>query len=400
MYGIMRIAKYKRPAVYGIQQERCRESTTEKVFAASDIDKSQTCYNVSMVSCDGGFNKKINDVISRHGCNARKDSVVMIGCVCTASADFFNKNPDYVEGSGSRRWLCDDKAMSFFSDCLSYYVDAMCDGDIDRVLHARIDFDETTPHLQIYSVPIVEKEDGGYKLCAKDLVGNRTDLRKKQDLFHEYVGKPRGLSRGDKVDWEMTPADQKRHKETSKYRKEQFESLVKEIDRLKAKIAHIGDLEAQAKEKYDEKMKTLNDAYKAVVGKYSEACETYNRLAKKYNADLEKHNKQVDEIHEMEGYLKQLQSKVEDLEQIPAIQALRNENKIKAISKVVVGVDEFGNAYTLNELIDAARKHSRDMDEFQSNMSYIVGSLNIKPIREIWDKVCGIERDRQRDRVI
>ena len=391
MYGIMRFKKYKRAAVYGIEQERCRESDSNKVFAASDIYKTQTCYNVSMVSCDEGFNKKINRIIASHGCKARKDSVVMIGAVFTASSEYFDRNPDYVEGSGAPRWLRNEKTMSFFNDCLSEYIDIMCHGDSSLVIHARIDLDETTPHLQIYSVPIVKAEEG-YKLCAKELVGNRADLRHKQDLFHKHVGMPRGLSRGDKVDWDMTPAEQKRHKETIKYKQEQSKTLDEEIDRKKAKIARIDALETEAKEKYGTAIKNGSDAYATVVGKYNGLCEKYKELAEAYNNKAAEYNEKAAEIKEIEG-------RIQSLEEVPAIQAKKNENKIKAISRVVVGNDEYGNVYNLNEFIDAVRKHSRDMDDFQSKMSYVMSNLNRQPIREIWDNVCGIQRNRTQERV-
>lgn len=270
-FGVMRFQKYGRSSIYGICLERNRDPNHE--FGRSDIDRDQTKYNVILQDPDGNklccsnWNKKITNKIKEHGCKERKDSVVMIGVVFTATADYFTPNPEYVplakgeedtrEPHQKQKWIQDEKAMEYFQDCLEYYVEVMCNKDWSKILDARIDFDETTPHLQIYSIPIVDIEsekETTYKLSAKELIGGRGDLRRKQDLFHELIGEPRGLKRGDKTyipeldgkDPEREKQPKRSHKETYEWKREQINQADQEIS-SKEKAIKIADAKIQQK---------------------------------------------------------------------------------------------------------------------------------------------------------
>ena len=43
--------------------------------------------------------------------------------------------------------------------------------------------DEKTPHLHLVFIPLTEDN----RLCAKEIIGNRTNLTKWQDDFHAYM---------------------------------------------------------------------------------------------------------------------------------------------------------------------------------------------------------------------
>lgn len=66
-------------------------------------------------------------------------------------------------------------------------------GGRENLVSAVIHRDETTPHMQVLLVPLL---DG--KLNAKKLVGNRGDMQQMQTDFAEVCGKPSGLRRGEK----------------------------------------------------------------------------------------------------------------------------------------------------------------------------------------------------------
>jgi len=66
-------------------------------------------------------------------------------------------------------------------------------GGKQNLVSAVIHRDETTPHMQVLLVPLL---DG--KLNAKRLVGNRGDMQQMQTDFAEKVGAPHGLRRGEK----------------------------------------------------------------------------------------------------------------------------------------------------------------------------------------------------------
>ena len=244
MYGILRLEKYKRSAVHGIQLERNRTKEDDRNFAYSDIDRERTEFNHQYITTEH-WNKEITKQIKNAGVKERPDSVVMMGALVTASQEYFTLNPKYKEapaGEDTRtreekqKWLLDEKTKSFFDDGLQFVVDTYCGGDRGKVISAVLDMDEQTPHLQIYFVPLIERENrkGEKKmhLSAKDVMGNRNDLRRVQDQFHEQIGKPRGLERGEKVDFEQSYEERKKHTKTIDYKKQQNKLLEAENEDL------------------------------------------------------------------------------------------------------------------------------------------------------------------------
>lgn len=189
MYGIMRVEKRGRADVYGIQLEANRtEEQHEKglEFDKSDIDWGKTDDNTFLVQTEQ-WNKEITKVTKQieteSGKKTRKDAVVLLDGLFTASPEFFaNKS--------------DDEIKKYFEDCLDFYVKEYCQGDETRVLNAVIHLDEATPHMQVASIPVYTSESGN-RLNAKIIMGNKTDYRKRQDRFFEAVSEKYGLERGE-----------------------------------------------------------------------------------------------------------------------------------------------------------------------------------------------------------
>lgn len=249
MYAVIRLEKYKRFAVFGIGKERNRTTDDNRNFKNS-IDKTRTEFNHTLKKCDD-FNREISNQIKYAGVKERPDSIVMIGAVYTASDEFFTPNPKYIELTPEQyelissnkmkdprdpeqrqKYLFDEKTKSYFYECARFHIERFCQGDKNRVISAKIDFDEDTPHMQIYSVPLEKRIDknGNEKmhLSAKTIIGNRTDLRKMQDDFYQKIGEPRGFIRGDKVDWDKSYEERKKHESSYEFNKRQREKLIKE----------------------------------------------------------------------------------------------------------------------------------------------------------------------------
>ena len=192
--GIMRVEKRKRSDVYGIQIEATRTTDDGREFDRSDIDRTRTADNVILQECPGGsWGREISRQIKDAGAVERKNSVVMLDGVYTASPEFFDG-------------LDDETMEDYFWDCLSFHIREYCGGDPSRILSAVIHLDEKTPHLHVASVPLLESEKG-VKLSARDIMGNRNDYRLRQDRFFEDVSSRYGLERGEIRE----PAETKRH---------------------------------------------------------------------------------------------------------------------------------------------------------------------------------------------
>ena len=250
MFAVFRLEKYKRCDVHGINIERNRTINDDRNYK-NDIDKTATDLNIELIH-KRNFNGEISHQIQQAGIKEKPDSVVMIGGLYTASPEYFTPNPHYIPltqeqqtqiANGAEdlrtndqrsKYLYDDKAKSYFDECLQFHIDTYCQGDRSRVLSAKIDMDETTPHLQIYSIPLQERTNkkGITKmhLCAKQIIGDRTALRRAQDSFFERIGRPRNMQRGEKVDWDKPYAERKKHEET--YTHKQAERKAQEAAQL------------------------------------------------------------------------------------------------------------------------------------------------------------------------
>ena len=189
MYGIMRVEKRGRADVYGIQLEANRTVEQHEKgleFDKSDIDWGKTDDNIFLVQTEQ-WNREITKAIKRieteTGKKTRKDAVVLLDGLFTASPEFF-------EGKTTQ------EIKKYFEDCLDFYVKEYCQGDETRVLNAVIHLDEATPHMQVVSIPVYTSESGN-RLNAKIIMGNKTDYRKRQDRFFEAVSEKYGLERGE-----------------------------------------------------------------------------------------------------------------------------------------------------------------------------------------------------------
>ena len=189
MYGIMRVEKRGRADVYGIQLEANRTVEQHEKgldFDKSDIDWNKTRDNIFLIQTEQ-WNKAITKVTkqieSETGKKTRKDAVVLLDGLFTASPEFF-------EGKTTQ------EIKKYFEDCLEFYVKEFCQGDKTRVLNAVIHLDEATPHMQVASIPVYTSESGN-RLNAKIIMGNKTDYRKRQDRFFDAVSCKYGLERGE-----------------------------------------------------------------------------------------------------------------------------------------------------------------------------------------------------------
>lgn len=213
-FCIMNVDKQKRAAVFGLQCEANRKPDDSREFDNSDIDKERTQDNIFLRECEH-WNAEISREINEAGCRERKDSVVAITGVYTAS-------PEWFETHDKEQW------MQYFKECLDFH-----DKAYGRAFNAVVHLDETTPHMQVASVPLVEDEKGLH-LSAKTLMGGKTDYVRRQDQFYEQVGKEFGLERGIHMD----AAERKKHTTKREYQIAVQEQKLQEQQRRSDMIVH------------------------------------------------------------------------------------------------------------------------------------------------------------------
>lgn len=207
-YGIHRVEKIKAAGIGGIE----RENTREREYPGSDIIQNRTIENLVLMDETGGkrWQQYINEQIRASGCRVRKDSVRAVQAVYTAS-------PEYLQG------LSREQQLQYFRDCLSWH-----EKTYGEPFFAIVHMDEKTPHMHVTGIPLLER-DGKIVLSAKECLGGRQDLAKKQEDFYESVCKPRGLDHHHVRE----PHQQRKHLDSIEYKISQEEQKLREqIERL------------------------------------------------------------------------------------------------------------------------------------------------------------------------
>lgn len=253
MYCIMNVDKQRRAAIHGLQIEANRQPEDGREFDNSDIDSSKTADNIFLRRCDS-WNREITERIKAAGVRERKDSIVGITGVYTASEEWFNTHP-------KSEW------MQYFKDCLKYH-----DKTYGHCINAVIHLDEDTPHMQCISVPLIQDESG-WHLSAKKIMGNRTDYQKRQDEFFEQVGELHGMDRGIRRD----AAEIKRH--TTK-REWQLATQEQELQQIRDQTAAAERQLAEINKQLTETERRL-ESKKTAIEKLAEDVEKHLQKPKK-----------------------------------------------------------------------------------------------------------------------
>lgn len=207
MYCIMRIEKRKRQDIGGLQRENNRTATEYN----NQVEPGMDILNVSLVQSDNWM-QDIQQEIDRAGARTRSNSVVALDTIYTASSEFFTDKSNTENDT-------------FFRDCLRFHQQ-----HFGHVISAVIHYDETTAHMHVISVPLTR--DG--RLSARDVIGNRTQMRRTQTEFYEQVGKGYGLERGVQQDG----PEKAQHITAQEHRlREVRQETQRELDRLGA-VSH------------------------------------------------------------------------------------------------------------------------------------------------------------------
>ena len=115
------------------------------------------------------------------------------------------------------RSISPSQQRQFFADATEYFAEKY---GKENIISAVVHMDETTPHMHLNLIPIVES-----RLCAKELFNPKT-LRELQSDFWEKVGKKWDLERGK-------PGSQAKHKSVAEYKAQKIlESAQSKADNI------------------------------------------------------------------------------------------------------------------------------------------------------------------------
>lgn len=209
--------KYHKTDIAPVAQENERDET----YRADnpDIDYVRTESNYHIIKRQRSYTQFINDRIAELHLptKVRKDAVLMCSCVVTSDGGYFKK-------------LSPKEQERFFAECTQFFVERYGE---ENIISAVVHMDESTPHLHLNLIPVI---DG--RLCGKRLF-DRKALHNLQTELYEALGKKWNLQRGKE-------GGQAKHLSTAEFKaKKIVEQAHGEADALKAnaerkvKIAQI-----------------------------------------------------------------------------------------------------------------------------------------------------------------
>lgn len=139
---------------------------TSKGHRNEDIDGERTSLNYYFKKSDGGFTSAWKSIVNELNATFKetKKSTAFEGVIVTSDKEFF-KRLGYVAGEDPP-----PEVMRFFNRAYNFILREIgYHGTDQNIISAVIHFDETTPHLQLYYLPIVDK--GKKKVYAKGADG-------------------------------------------------------------------------------------------------------------------------------------------------------------------------------------------------------------------------------------
>ena len=230
-YQVVRIEQFNKGSLGKIGGETER---TSKHHRNEDIDDERTPLNLYFKKSEGGLTAQWKKTMQELNATFRekKDSTAFEGMVITSDTAFFERL-GWKKGEETPYAV-----MEFFNRCYEFALQEIGYKGTDKnILSVVIHLDETTPHLQLYYIPIVDtakkkvyekgadgkvlrNEKGSPiqkkdehsksvyeyvpleqpKLCSSDFWGERggqLSYGNLQDSFNEQIGVHYGLDRGE-----------------------------------------------------------------------------------------------------------------------------------------------------------------------------------------------------------
>lgn len=131
-YTILRFQKRKAGSVAAC--ERHNERKKEAYKSNPDIDMEHSKYNYHLVLPPRyTYKKEINRMVQAAGCKVRKDSVMMVETLITASPEFMNSLPP-------------EEQKAYFAMALDFIAERV---GKQNILSAVVHMDEKTPHMHL-----------------------------------------------------------------------------------------------------------------------------------------------------------------------------------------------------------------------------------------------------------
>lgn len=165
-YAILRFQKRKAGGIAACERHNERKKEAYKSNPDIDVEHSKNNYHL-VPPPRYTYKKEINRMVAEAGCKVRKDSVLMVETLITASPEFMNSLPQ-------------EEQKEYFTMALDFLAERV---GRQNILSAVVHMDEKTPHMHLCFVPITPDN----RLSAKTFLGNQKSLSQWQTDYHERM---------------------------------------------------------------------------------------------------------------------------------------------------------------------------------------------------------------------
>ena len=350
-YQVLRIEKFSKGDLGKIGAETER---TARRHRNEDIDNERTPLNYYFKKSEGGLNAQWKQTMETLNATFKetKKAVAFEGVIVTSDKTFFEAH-GYVPGDPLplelQRFFADSYA--FLKRQIGYH------GTDQNILSAAVHLDETTPHLQLYYIPVVDEgrkkvyakgADGkvlrnakGSPVQAKDKSGKslyervlleqpkicssefweqrgaQSSFGNLQDEFHEQVAWRYGLERGE-------VGSSKKHTTKYQWQKQQQEKeLAEKAAALTQKTAQIEEADKVLQDKnsnitaVEERLEQIQFRADLAEGRQAHA----ERATQQLESERERLTREVAPLTAAAEAFKQASGKKPDKKQIPTLLA-------------------------------------------------------------------------------
>ena len=298
-YAIIRNANYKRDNLAGLYKHNERKNTN---YSNKDINKNNSINNYSIKKCNTTYSKAIKQLIKENDLKCRITSYTNLVCefIITSDKEFFNS-------------IGADETKRYFQTAYNFVANYKGLGE-KYIISAKVHMDESTPHLHLVFVPVVQKLDkkSGKKInkiaCSEYWKG-KDSYKKLQDNFYQYIADNGfDLERGKSRNIEHLSTE--KLKQITNYDNIKYEMEQEQIQLINTKNKNLIIQQNKELIKYTNKLKVqLSKSYTAI-----------NKLEelKQENTDLKYENEELKkENYRLKNYIEKTFEVVKNLFDFP-----------------------------------------------------------------------------------
>lgn len=297
-YAIIRNANYKKDNLAGLYKHNERKNTN---YSNKDINKNNSIKNYSIKSCNTTYLNAIRQLITENNLQCRITSYTNLACefIITSGKEFFEE-------------IGEEETKRYFQTAYDFVTNYKGLGE-KYILSAKVHNDESTPHMHLVFVPVINKKDKNgnmvNKIACSEYWKGKDSYKQLQDNFYKYViNRGFDLERGKSKEVEHLSTE--KLKQITDYNNIKYELTQEEIKPLETQNTALILTQNQELVKYTNNLKLqLAKSYKA-INKLQEL-QKENTNLKYENQELKREN------HKLRTYIEKTFKVVKHLFDFP-----------------------------------------------------------------------------------